>query len=554
MLYALFSAVLTMSLIGSGLWLLLRIARPLTGRLCSARWEKATRSAVLCAYLFPAGLLLRPMLAPVPVLTVPALLSPFGSAASLPPVWALTAQDAKPGPALLWPSALAAVWLVGVLCAAPFLILRQRRFVRQLRRTALPVENGDTLALLSSLCAELRLSPVPALHTSERVRSPLGIGLFWPTLYLPEIDLEHQELELILRHELTHFKRRDLWFKWTSLAVLALHWFDPVAWAFVRECGLLCETACDEAVTKNLDREGRQHYGSAILDVLYRAAAPEDGVCSSFCDRPSGLELRLKRILQRRHRRAGQIICTLLVVLLLVGALPLSSAVHAWAEPYHGWGAYGDYQANMARTALDYLPLGVTYDANADLFFYRGQALSAFIDTVTPTPEQLEQFPDFTAIWKCSWFSVSDTTRPAYRAVRDEEQRLIGVSAISEAEKNSFIKDSQNSVCFNGYYTAGNEELYATDPAWEALPQSVRDWALSVPEGSAASLPADGGGYLCYGGLYCPWTLKADGGILSVYFYTIEGSDSSRPCVIRYTAKNPYEEINYYVNDMPVVP
>lgn len=551
---ALFFAVFAMSLTGSGLWLLLRLARPLTDRLCSARWEKFTRIFLLLAFLFPVGLLLRPLLAPVPVLTVPTVLSPYGTAVSLPPIWAWTSQDAKPGPPLLWPTFLALVWLAGALTAVFMLYIRQRRFMSNLKRTALPVEDLETLTLLASLCEALRLSPIPALYTSERVHTPLGAGLLRPALYLPELCLSQEELELILRHEITHLKRRDLWFKWVSLSVLVLHWFNPAAWAFVRECGLLCETACDEEVTMGLDKEGRRHYGCAILDTLYRSARPEDGVCSSFCDRPSGLELRLKRILCPRRGRLGQVYCSLLLTALLLSFLPLTSAVHAWVEPYRGWESFGDYQANMARTALEYLPYGVTYDANTDLFSYRGEPLSAFIDTVTPTKEQLEQFPDFTAIWKCGWYSMRTPTAPAYRAMRDEKQQLVGITPLSEEERAEFLKAGQNSVCFNGYFTSGDGAFYATDPAWDSLPQSVRDWALAVPDGAARAMADGTGGYLCYGGLYCPWTLRPSGDKLDVCFYTIEGSDPSRPCVIRYTAKTAPTDITFFVNDEPIAP
>lgn len=549
---ALFSAVLAMSLTGSGLWLILRLARPLTGRLCTARWEKGTRMAVLAAYLCPVGLLLRPLLSPAPVLTVPAALSPYGSPASLPPMWALTAQDAKPGPRFPVAAVLAGVWLAGALIMIFVLAARQRRFLRRLRRTALPVEDEAVLDLLASLCAALRLSRVPPLYTSERIRTPLGAGLLKPALYLPETELEPGELAFILRHELVHLKRRDLWFKWLALAALALHWFDPLAWRFVRECGHLCETACDEAVIADLDQGGRRHYGCAILEVLYRAAPPESGVCAPFCARTTELELRLRRILRPARGRMGQAVCTLTATVLLAAALPLASAVHAWAEPYVGRDSTGDYQVNLSRTALAYLPFGVTYDAGEDLFRYRGEVLSAFIDTAEPTVEERKQFPDFTAIWKCGWYHAGDASGPTYRTVRDKEGRLVGIEPLTAEARDRFLEESASSVCFNGYCRADGPDgtLFATDPPWDTLPHSIQDWAMAVPDGVAAVQTDDSGGYLCYGGLYCPWVLKYAGADLGVYFYTIEGSDPTRPCVIRYTVKTPPEQITFYINDI----
>lgn len=546
-----FFTVLAMSLVGNVLWLLLRLFRPLTDRVCSARWARTSRVAVLGVYLIPVGLFFRPLLAPKPVLTIPAVLSPYGAAASLPPFWALTMQDAKGGMPLVSTAALSMIWLVGVLVAVVFLLLRQRRFLSILRRTATPEESPPRLAILADLAAELGVSPAPALYMSGCIRTPLGVGLFHPAVYLPEIPFEPQTLELVLRHELTHLKQRDLLFQWFSLAALALHWFNPLTWAYLRECGFLCETACDEAVAVNLDSAGRRRYGSAILDTLCRAASSGTGVCSPFCSGPAGLKRRLKRILRPRRGRAGQAVCTLAVCATLALAVPISASVQAWAEPCGGWGDAGSYEANLARAALGYLPLGITYDAADDLFCYRGEPLSAFLDIIDVTPEQLAQAPDFEHIWVCSWFGGRYPSAPAYRTVRDAKQVICGLALLTESEVRSYYETSTSSVCFNSYSTSGDGRLYASDPAWDALPPEIRIWAENVPAGTTASYESGTEGYLCYGGLACPWQLRPteDGGLSALFYPMFEVSDPTRPGVIHYTTLMPPTSITLSVAD-----
>lgn len=555
MLQNFFSMVLSMSLTGSLLWITVRMGQPFTNRLCSAGWAKKSRIPVLLCYFIPIGLFLRPLLHPASVVTIPAALSPYGTAASLPPAWTMTAQGTKPDPASLSLFAcLSSLWLAGALAVVFWLFFRQLRFAGTLSRTALPLEDGDAQQILIQLCKDLGLKPIPPLYSCPGVSTPFCAGLWHSAIYLPEVALPYPELCLILQHELAHLKGRDLLLKWASLAVLALHWFNPIAWALVRELGLLCETACDEAVTKNLDEEGRRLYGSAILNVLYNAAPLQGGVCSSLCSNLSTMKQRLRRILLPRPGRLGQLLCTGITAALLAALLPFSSAAHVWAQSSYSFGEVGDYQVSMTRTVLPYLPLGITYDARTDTIFYQGQALSIFMDTVPPTAEDLERFPSFTSIWKCNWRDLSNPDGPAYRALRDEQLQLIGVAPLTPQERDMFWNANENTVCYNSFYTTGDGDLYVSDPPWDNLPADVRSWASSLPEGTAASLQVGKEGYFCYSDMHCPWLLKPQGDRLKVYFYPSVGGDASRPCVLRYTTQSPAKSIEFYIDDIAAAP
>ena len=69
----------------------------------------------------------------------------------------------------------------------------------------------------------------------RKIHSPMITGLFRPTLLLPHEDYEKADLEVILKHELIHFRRNDLWFKLLLILANALHWFNPFIYVMVRE-------------------------------------------------------------------------------------------------------------------------------------------------------------------------------------------------------------------------------------------------------------------------------------------------------------------------------
>jgi len=82
-------------------------------------------------------------------------------------------------------------------------------------------------------------------------------------------------LSYSLLHELTHYKRRDIWLKTLALLVNAVHWFNPFMWYMTRLVERDTELACDEAALKLLPAEEHSAYGTTILDAVERLKAAQ---------------------------------------------------------------------------------------------------------------------------------------------------------------------------------------------------------------------------------------------------------------------------------------
>lgn len=102
------------------------------------------------------------------------------------------------------------------------------------------------------------------VYQSERIAGPFVFGFAKPKIYLP-YAIEENNIPYVLEHERTHIKRFDHIVKALGIAVLAVHWFNPLVWiAF----GFLCrdiEVACDESVIADKERNERRRYSSALL-------------------------------------------------------------------------------------------------------------------------------------------------------------------------------------------------------------------------------------------------------------------------------------------------
>ena len=58
---------------------------------------------------------------------------------------------------------------------------------------------------------------------SPWIRTPMLIGFLHPRILLPEGLADSARIRMILNHELTHYRRGDLYVKWFALLVSSIH-------------------------------------------------------------------------------------------------------------------------------------------------------------------------------------------------------------------------------------------------------------------------------------------------------------------------------------------
>jgi beta-lactamase regulating signal transducer with metallopeptidase domain len=66
---------------------------------------------------------------------------------------------------------------------------------------------------------------VPVYETND-IMTPILTGILRPAIYLPA---GFPNRALAIQHELTHFRRGDIWLKWLVQLTVCVHWFNPLA-------------------------------------------------------------------------------------------------------------------------------------------------------------------------------------------------------------------------------------------------------------------------------------------------------------------------------------
>ena len=151
------------------------------------------------------------------------------------------------------------LWAIGAVAFLVWHAANHRRFCRRIVRGAVSVETIDGVRIIESTTAP---GPIAFGIVDRYVAFPLGIA--------DRYDAD--ERALALAHELGHHARGDLIANWIALLVLAIHWFDPIAWRAFRAFRADQELANDAHVLAGRSASDRHVYACAIVKAAHGGA------------------------------------------------------------------------------------------------------------------------------------------------------------------------------------------------------------------------------------------------------------------------------------------
>lgn len=151
------------------------------------------------------------------------------------------------------------------------------------------------------------------VRKTEFLDAPLIVGLMKPVLYLPQAEIKDEDLTYILLHELTHYKRHDLLYKWFAMLVSSIHWFNPFVYIVSKQIDEECEVSCDYEVCKNLSELQKKDYMTMILDFVQTSIRKKSPLTTQMASNKKTLERRF--IMIRTKKATSKLISVLSAVL-----------------------------------------------------------------------------------------------------------------------------------------------------------------------------------------------------------------------------------------------
>lgn len=212
---------------------------------------------------------------------------------------------------------LTTCWLFGALLFLLNGAAKYGVFIAMLKRQQFRAASEDTREIFERVKRELGIRRNISLNIYNTLPSAMLIGFFHPKILLPESAENLEGLEFILRHEIIHYRRKDLYFKFLAFLVNALHWFNPLVYIMRRRMDIECELSCDEAVLRGAEKSIRCSYGRTVLAAMDASAGQKTVFTTYFNSGKETMKMRLSAMLETPKKKFSVIALTLCLLLLV---------------------------------------------------------------------------------------------------------------------------------------------------------------------------------------------------------------------------------------------
>ncbi len=278
----LFFASVEMGVLAGIVWLIIRIRRRASPRLCSILWLLVMAKALVALAIGAPLAIIQirpPEPEPVPVAYEPRF-DYEDTVTSFEPEAVLPLVAVEPGPMEAAPPAgwsfswkrsaaetVSGTWIIGAILVGLYAMLNRVRLHRLVSR-AMPPPTGIA-ERYSAAVKHLRVKRPPRLRVTHDLESPALVGTLTPAILLPAWMSEkpnHAQLDWSLRHELTHWKLGDPLADFVRQIARILFFFHPVTWWAARKWEESAELACDRVVVRT--ESEAENYAGELYQIL----------------------------------------------------------------------------------------------------------------------------------------------------------------------------------------------------------------------------------------------------------------------------------------------
>ncbi|WP_405728121.1 M56 family metallopeptidase [Anaerotignum sp.] len=300
------------------------------------------------------------------------------------------------------------LWMLGVLLFLGWQGWKYFSFQKMLRRNRRKVMDAAVLDSYYILCREMGMKKRPEIYFCEPLPSPLCVGFFKPAVYINSEDREEDDLRLIWQHELTHCKRKDLWFKGILMLARALHFFNPFVHWMAKRAEKDMEFSCDLAVMENCSMEEREAYSMAILRTVKEANSKNMQMSTAFSGGKEELKARFENIFDMTVKKRGIALFTAAALLVCGGTAFVGCRAPEPKEKLETKVVYGGYTERMVK---DLYAAKLQYIGD-HVGVGKIMGLLPLPDGVTANEEGMELFTDVTpygAMRHLNWVETGET-------------------------------------------------------------------------------------------------------------------------------------------------
>lgn len=237
---------------------------------------------------------------------------------------------------------LLGIWIVGIL-AMIILVIKSSLRLRNLEKSALPLQNNEVRRLYHHCLEEMRIHRDIPVYSTAFLKSPIIVGLLKPCIYLPIhliSDYNESDMRYMLLHELQHYKYHDTIASYLMNLAGVVYWFNPLVWYALKEMRNDREVACDTSVLKMLEEDAYEDYGNTLINFAEKVSLTPFPFAAGLGGNMKLMKRRIINIASYEKptftKRLKGMTAFVLTAVLLLGFTPFIST-YAADENYYQW-------------------------------------------------------------------------------------------------------------------------------------------------------------------------------------------------------------------------
>lgn len=216
--------------------------------------------------------------------------------------------------------AIVITWLLGIGIFS-LRLLGSWLYIEFLIKSKLPIVSLVQSNLISNLKAHFGIKQEINISESQHIQSPMLVGWLKTVILFPIgviNQLESEEIEAILAHELAHLVRKDIWINVAQTMIEALLYYHPAIWWISTNIRVERENCCDELA---ISYTGDHIKYAKTLVKMQELSLSNPALAMNFSKKNSFFANRIKRILkmtQTRNFLKEKIITSVILVLMVM--------------------------------------------------------------------------------------------------------------------------------------------------------------------------------------------------------------------------------------------
>lgn len=164
------------------------------------------------------------------------------------------------------------------------------------RKNALLIDNAE---YIEDAKARKRIK----ICVSPDISWPVAVGVVKPVILLPADNEQYFGSQNgIIRHEMGHILRGDTIFRFLTFVILAMEWYNPLAYYLFKENRTVSELLCDERAVRNMSKKEKVEYLHCLIAATDKSKGAKATIMTLGTKKKITKE-RVLRIMEKNQKR-----------------------------------------------------------------------------------------------------------------------------------------------------------------------------------------------------------------------------------------------------------